>query len=886
MKETPQRLNPKAEIIKLLLLRSGNQCAFPGCEQPIFNDEDQLVGECCHIEAAMPGGERFNIIQTNEERRAYSNLIFLCKIHHVVTNDVSVYTTDVLKKLKADHEDQFREKPFVIKPNYAQQILDEFRSINSTTKETLNVVKRLEEQHDIFLQAIDSIKTKERAPYMYFGPPPVKGFIGRQNELQELNNTLDTVNTVQVGGVSGIGKTSFLSTFLSDKKHKDCLWIDCGLVKTKEAFLDYLSKFLIQELNDPDLSTALVNSTTDEVLKVSYSVLDKHKVYIVFDAINSETHELYPVLELLNKFLSNSKVIFSTNRDIKSSAWLNPVYHVNLKGLVKDDFIKVIDSYGLEDIDTEQQNVLFLLLNGHPFLIKLFASLFEYQPIESLLEDIRNESPVEISNYIKNKILSNLLDDEIKFIEFVSVLGIPFRFDLLRFLPFSNSQNILKNLQKKYLIERRQQNLFEVPEFILSFLVDVNLKVQIQVHKLSVDYLQSIKSDSFIFERWAVIYHALKSGLSEVAKSETYSFLSTMMGIGNFNLAFRLANDLEHDERSKYWDMIYYVQGRILRFQEHYDQALSKYEKGLSDCVNGELVEKIKFEKASVLMYIYRASDQQEYREEAMTIYNELCESNNLDTYIQSKATLASLIIHESRLDVKISKLDCILEEAIQKNASSNVIISLWMLLGKAYTENNEYQEALNCFNKCFAHYDNAMETYGMNTIDNLHSLYTSLAWTYSKLENHAEAAKVSGIAAELAKSYGLFHKYEKSLFDYGYHLIIIGEYSSAAEILTEHYHHIKTQNLFEELDMIYTYLALAFSHWYSGLYEDAVQLMGLFIIENAKYGKQAPVVLIHSNDLKEERFPFEWFKKGALTLVLPQDKTYEDFNSWVKRRL
>jgi len=46
------RLTPKTETIKFLLLRSGNGCAFPNCTKHLFNDDDKLIGECCHIEAA------------------------------------------------------------------------------------------------------------------------------------------------------------------------------------------------------------------------------------------------------------------------------------------------------------------------------------------------------------------------------------------------------------------------------------------------------------------------------------------------------------------------------------------------------------------------------------------------------------------------------------------------------------------------------------------------------------------------------------------------------------------------------------------------------------------------------------------------------------------
>ncbi|MCV5665275.1 hypothetical protein OFN50_40250, partial [Escherichia coli] len=56
------------------------------------------------IEAAEKGGERYNENQTDEERRAESNLLFLCHAHHKETDNVAQYTVDVLKEMKRQHE--------------------------------------------------------------------------------------------------------------------------------------------------------------------------------------------------------------------------------------------------------------------------------------------------------------------------------------------------------------------------------------------------------------------------------------------------------------------------------------------------------------------------------------------------------------------------------------------------------------------------------------------------------------------------------------------------------------------------------------------------------------------------------------------------------------
>lgn len=108
------RLTPKTDVVRALFARSGNQCAFPGCTQPLINTRNQFIGQICHIEAALLGGERYNPTQSNEERRAYNNLLLLCYPHHVETNDVDGYPVDTLRRVKSDHEALFAKSDFKI----------------------------------------------------------------------------------------------------------------------------------------------------------------------------------------------------------------------------------------------------------------------------------------------------------------------------------------------------------------------------------------------------------------------------------------------------------------------------------------------------------------------------------------------------------------------------------------------------------------------------------------------------------------------------------------------------------------------------------------------------------------------------------------------------
>lgn len=109
MKEKPKRLPPTRNTLRELYLKSGNRCSFSGCNKVLFNAKGVFVAQICHIEAAEPGGERFNADQTNEQRRHASNLTLMCYDHHVETNNVEQFPTAKMKRFKAEHEKKFSD---------------------------------------------------------------------------------------------------------------------------------------------------------------------------------------------------------------------------------------------------------------------------------------------------------------------------------------------------------------------------------------------------------------------------------------------------------------------------------------------------------------------------------------------------------------------------------------------------------------------------------------------------------------------------------------------------------------------------------------------------------------------------------------------------------
>lgn len=117
------RIQPKPSVVKKLFALSGNQCALPECSNDLVDNYGNLIGQICHIEAAEEGGPRYNKNQTDEERRAFENLILLCANHHISTNNISKYSREVLWKIKKDHESQLRSSRFSVSQRQALSFL-------------------------------------------------------------------------------------------------------------------------------------------------------------------------------------------------------------------------------------------------------------------------------------------------------------------------------------------------------------------------------------------------------------------------------------------------------------------------------------------------------------------------------------------------------------------------------------------------------------------------------------------------------------------------------------------------------------------------------------------------------------------------------------------
>ncbi len=99
---------------KVLWGRSGNRCAI--CKRElVINattlDDESVIGDECHIASRQANGPRHAVSIPEDKIDSYNNLILLCHVHHKMVDDQhETYTTDILKRMKWNHETWVSEK--------------------------------------------------------------------------------------------------------------------------------------------------------------------------------------------------------------------------------------------------------------------------------------------------------------------------------------------------------------------------------------------------------------------------------------------------------------------------------------------------------------------------------------------------------------------------------------------------------------------------------------------------------------------------------------------------------------------------------------------------------------------------------------------------------
>lgn len=139
-------------IITALSLLSQGTCYWP--DPPCFVPATVPVKghpvfnlEIAHIRAARPNGPRYVPSMTNDQRRAFANLIFLCTPHHLFVDKIRPqdYPIEVLEKWKHGRETgklaQLRQLGNLTEDHFQEIVAD---ALEEKIKEVREAIARIE----------------------------------------------------------------------------------------------------------------------------------------------------------------------------------------------------------------------------------------------------------------------------------------------------------------------------------------------------------------------------------------------------------------------------------------------------------------------------------------------------------------------------------------------------------------------------------------------------------------------------------------------------------------------------------------------------------------------------------------------------------------------
>lgn len=487
--------------------------------------------------------------------------------------------------------------------------------------------------------------------------PQTKLLIGRDSEIEQLSEGFSKYNTIQVGGISGIGKTSVVAKFVKLIQN-DTLWISFKSVNNIDLFFLKVADYLFSLHEDSKLLNIIENPAfSDEYkIKITVQLLEHYGTCLVIDGLDNDNYSFSRFLEECNMYFQNAKLIITTKQSLKMCKFNNPIFPFNLNRLDTPYGVLLLKKYLkstiYEGLDDEILEIIVNKVNGHPYFIKFVAELANSVSLTSLLDEFSNLTTEEIHSYISSKILEGLTNTEKNLLVNLSIFRIPFKIAVVRFL--LGDVNVYKEfitLVNKFLISNSFEGHYEIHdtivEYLYSHIPDRELK---DIHKKAVNYYISLE-DRVVNESIELVFHAIESDQVELAKNESEKFLGKLMSIGYFDIAYRLAEELLEKEITKSWGHLYYTIGRVLRFKSEIQKALDIFRKGISQGITDKYKDAIKHEYASMLIIISKGSEGDEYFKEGVRIQKELVSSPDEKISISARLSIAHVQIETGHIE-------------------------------------------------------------------------------------------------------------------------------------------------------------------------------------------------------------------------------------------
>jgi AAA+ ATPase superfamily predicted ATPase len=155
-----------------------------------------------------------------------------------------------------------------------------------------------------------SIKAKEVINMNYSDPY----FSGRNKEIKAIYQSLTQYKTIQINGVSGIGKTSLAAEFVKrNRNNYDVVW----WINGRNDMLSQCSKFLTEIIAQGgyEIPEAILKASDDGMLSYIFKLFKTKKMLIIIDDIQNLQGSLSRIINNYNRS-GNVHILITAQKSI------------------------------------------------------------------------------------------------------------------------------------------------------------------------------------------------------------------------------------------------------------------------------------------------------------------------------------------------------------------------------------------------------------------------------------------------------------------------------------------------------------------------------------------------------------------------------------------
>jgi tetratricopeptide (TPR) repeat protein len=532
--------------------------------------------------------------------------------------------------------------------------------------------------------------------------PRTKGFVGRDDKLNELLNSLDR-NVIVIEGIPGIGKTYISAKFAEKLKERfDVYWYgNLSEVSTLSSILKKFAYFL-KGKNKPRLANSIEHFgyDNDVLIALLKEELNSSNFAIFLDDYHKAEKELNPLLrELLS--IEKSKIIVITRHEPKFYNSVDTlekrVTTVQIDSWDPEHTKMMLEARGIETSESVSREI-HERLHGHPQYLNLFCTLALNDTAEELLRNVP-KALKEAYDYLETEVYNSLSSSEKILLQTIAIFRVPETIEAFDSINESNDlSEILDELINKLLVNEIGSNTFKVHDIIRDYcLSDPKKKALRRYHENTAKYYLSLDAEPENILETA--YHFEKAGLMEK------SFEILIINTDNFI-------------SKGFWDKIEAQLKKSINFFQRKTQPNALFLAAMANYSVGSLYEK----KGEYDLALKHANH-------SKLLFNKIKERNNIfGTY----TLLSSIYRHKNDIEKAIEYNEkCFQIAEVQKTdyLKAVAIGNRAILLKHEDTELGleDQLEALEIF-------ENSDE------LDNVAEILSNIAVTYASMENFEKA--------------------------------------------------------------------------------------------------------------------------------------------------